>query len=258
MPIGGTLLIETHNVIVDERYAVTHQPVKPGRYIMFAVTDSGSGMTAEIKSRIFEPFFTTKEPGKGTGLGLATVYGIVNQSSGYIHVDSSPGTGTRFEIYLPQTQQQLPTAVTSASVAPHSDRSETVLIAEDEEAVRALACEFLQSAGYQVLTAADGLEALEITERLNGAIQILVTDFVMPRMRGPELARRVQQRLPHVKVVFISGYTEEIHGASGALNNGSFLQKPFSRAQLLQKLADALHAQKSPQPRRSERVSTVV
>ncbi len=257
MPVGGTLLIETHNVIVDERYATKHQPVKPGRYVMFAVTDSGSGMTPEIKARIFEPFFTTKEPGKGTGLGLATVYGIVNQSSGYIRVDSSPGTGTRFEIYLPQTDQQLPSTIASASTAAQPRRGETVLIAEDEDAVRALACEFLQSAGYQVLTAADGLEALEIADRLNGAIQILVTDVVMPRMRGPELARRIQQKLPHVKVVFISGYTEEIHGTTNAIGENSFLQKPFSRAQLLQKLADALHSTKPPKSRYAEKFASI-
>jgi len=257
MPVGGTLLIETHNVIVDERYAATRLPVKPGRYVMFAVTDSGSGMTPEIKARIFEPFFTTKEPGKGTGLGLATVYGIVNQSSGYIHVDSSPGTGTRFEIYLPQTDQQLPSTIVSASITTQRRRGETVLIAEDEDAVRALACEFLQSAGYQVLTAADGIEALEIAERLNGAIQILVTDVVMPRMRGPELARQIQQKLPHVKVVFISGYTEEIHGTTNGAGENSFLQKPFSRAQLLQKLADALHSQKPPEPQRSGKFVSV-
>ena len=240
-------------MIVDDRYALSRPPVKSGRYVMVAVTDSGSGMTPETKARIFEPFFTTKEPGKGTGLGLATVYGIVNQSSGYIHVDSAPNTGTRFEIYLPQTQEQLPAATTPASLTVQPHRGETVLIAEDEEAVRALACEFLQSAGYQVLTAADGVEALEIAERLKGSIHILVTDVVMPRMRGPELARRVQQKLPHLKVVFISGYTEEIHGTTNAISDGSFLQKPFSRAQLLQKLADALHTQTPPKPRQPEK-----
>ncbi len=257
MPIGGTLLIETHNVIVDERYAAKHPPVKPGGYVMFAVTDSGSGMTPEIKARIFEPFFTTKEPGKGTGLGLATVYGIVNQSSGYIRVDSWPGTGTRFEIYLPQTDQQLASTIASTSTTALPRRSETVLIAEDEDAVRALACEFLQSAGYQVLTAADGLEALEIADRLNGAIQILVTDVVMPRMRGPELARRIQQKLPHVKVVFISGYTEEIHGTTNTITENSFLQKPFSRAQLLQKLSEALHSTKPPKSRHTDKFASI-
>ncbi len=248
MPEGGTLLIETHNVNADERYARMHAPVKPGRYVMLAVTDSGTGMSEEIKTRIFEPFFTTKEPGKGTGLGLATVYGIVNQSSGYIHVDSAPGTGTRFEIYLPQTQEKLPVAPSPEPLATHRRQRETVLLAEDEEAVRALTCEFLQSAGYHVLTAGDGIEALEIAERLSGSIQLLVTDVVMPRMRGPELARRVREKLPHLKVVFISGYTEEIHGNGHSTNACAFLQKPFSREQLLQKLSDALQPEKPLRP----------
>src|SRR5215468_10829092 len=190
MPQGGSLLIETHNVTVDARYSTTHPSVKPGNYVMFAVTDSGSGMTPEIKTRIFEPFFTTKDLGKGTGLGLATVYGIVNQSSGYIHVDSAPGSGTRFEIYLPQTQEQLLAVPSPEPLSTHRRHRETVLLAEDEEAVRALTCEFLQSAGYHVLTATDGTEALEIAGRLAGSIQILVTDVVMPRVRGPELAQR--------------------------------------------------------------------
>src|SRR4029077_13077253 len=137
------LLIETHNVVVDDRYALSHPPVKPGRYVMFAVTDSGNGMTPETKARIFEPFFTTKEPGKGTGLGLATVYGIANQSSGYIHVDSALGAGTRFEIYLPLTQQQVPVTFSSALHPAQSPNGETVLLVEDEEAVRTLTCEFL-------------------------------------------------------------------------------------------------------------------
>src|SRR5262249_5766713 len=135
MPQGGTLLIETHNVTVDARYSAAHPPVKPGSYVMFAVTDSGAGMTQEIKARIFEPFFTTKDPGKGTGLGLATVYGIVNQSSGYIHVDSAPGTGTRFEIYLPQTQEQLKADLAAEPLTKRRLHRETVLLVEDEEAV---------------------------------------------------------------------------------------------------------------------------
>ena len=244
MPEGGTLLIETHNVTVDARYSRTHQPVKPGQYVMLAVTDSGTGMTEEIKTRIFEPFFTTKEPGKGTGLGLATVYGIVNQSSGYIHVDSAAGAGTRFEIYLPQTKEQLLANHTPEQLATHRRHRETVLLAEDEEAVRALTCEFLQSAGYHVLTAADGVEALEIAERLSGSIQLLVTDVVMPRMRGPELAERMKMRLPNLKVVFISGYSEELHGSAESLNGGSFVQKPFSRDLLLKALNDVLQPEK--------------
>ena len=243
MPQGGSLLIETHNVTVDARYSCTRPPVKPGHYVMFAVTDSGSGMTPEIKTRIFEPFFTTKDLGKGTGLGLATVYGIVNQSSGYIHVDSAPGTGTRFEIYLPQTQEQLLAVPSPEPLSTHRRHRETVLLAEDEEAVRALTCEFLQSAGYHVLTASDGAEALEIAGRLAGSIQILVTDVIMPRVRGPELAQRMKASIPSLKVVFISGYSEELHGTAQSLKDGSFLQKPFSREQLLKKLADAIQPQ---------------
>src|SRR5262249_19472014 len=258
MPQGGTLLIETHNVTVDARHSNTHPSVKPGSYVMFAVTDSGAGMTPDIKARIFEPFFTTKDPGKGTGLGLATVYGIVNQSSGYIHVESAPGTGTRFEIYLPQTHEQLLGAPSSELLATRSRHRETVLLAEDEEAVRALTCEFLQSAGYHVLTAADGGEALEIAERLSGSIQILVTDVVMPRMRGPELAQRMKASIPSLKVVFISGYSEELHGPAQSLKDGSFLQKPFSRDQLLKKLADAIQPQAPIRNNRLQSTSPVV
>ncbi len=244
MPEGGTLMIETHNVTVDAKYSRTHPSVKPGQYVMFAVTDSGTGMTAEIKARIFEPFFTTKEPGKGTGLGLATVYGIVNQSSGYIHVDSAPGNGTRFEIYLPLTQQQLPVLSSSSLLAAQSPHGETVLLAEDEEAVRTLTCEFLQSAGYNVLTATDGVEAFEIAQRLGNSIQLLLTDVVMPRMRGPELAERLRSILPHLKVVFISGYSEELHGSAGLSEDAAFVQKPFSREVLLQQLRDVLQPEK--------------
>jgi signal transduction histidine kinase/ActR/RegA family two-component response regulator len=258
MPSGGKLVIETDNVTVDEKYSLSHPPLKPGRYVMVAVTDSGSGMTAEIKARIFEPFFTTKEPGKGTGLGLATVYGIVNQSSGYIHVDSSPGAGTRFEIYLPYSQEKLPAAHSAEPPASQQRHRETVLLVEDESAVRTLTCEFLQTAGYQVLSASDGIEALEIAERLGGAIHILLTDIVMPRMRGPELARLIQQKLPRVIIVFVSGYTEDLHATPSSMDNGFFLQKPFSRDQLLRKLNDAIHSEKSPHSRRAERLPFAV
>ncbi len=247
MPAGGTLMIETHNVEVDKKYSRIRPFVTPGQYVMLAVTDNGTGMTAETKARIFEPFFTTKEPGKGTGLGLATVYGIVNQSSGYIHVDSALGAGTRFEIYLPLTQQAAPAVSPSALHAAQSPHGETVLLAEDEEAVRTLTCEFLQSAGYNVLTAADGVEALEVAQRLGSSIQLLLTDVVMPRMRGPELAERLRSLLPNLKVVFISGYSEELHGSAGLPPDATFVQKPFSREVLLQQLRDVLAA-KVPKP----------
>jgi signal transduction histidine kinase/CheY-like chemotaxis protein len=258
MPEGGTLIIETRNFTVDAEYSILEPALKPGRYVLLAVTDSGVGMTAQVKARIFEPFFTTKDAGKGTGLGLATVYGIVNQSAGFIHVDSAVGTGTRFEIYLPLTEEQLPAISSAKLVATSSKHRETVLLVEDEDSVRALTCEFLQSAGYQVLTASDGVEALEIAEGLRNAIHLLVTDVVMPRMRGPELARRAQEIIPKLKVVFMSGYTEELHGAKKPLENGSFLQKPFSRADLLAKLNDALHTEKPASSRRAQKLPSVV
>jgi len=251
MPEGGTLTIETQNVHVDERFALTRASLVPGEYILLAVTDSGHGMSPETKARIFEPFFTTKEPGKGTGLGLATVYGVVNQSSGFIHVDSSPGKGTRFEIYLPRTHEVVQSAALPEAASMKPRARETVLIAEDQDDVRALTCEFLQSAGYSVLTAADGSEALAIGERLGSAIQVLITDVVMPRMRGPELAKRLKDLLPHIGIVFISGYTEEL-GTTRPLEGGAFLQKPFSRDELLRHVSDALKARRAAKSERKD------
>jgi len=240
MPKGGMLTIETANVRVDEDYAQTRTPLATGDYVMLAVSDTGYGMEASTKARIFEPFFTTKEPGKGTGLGLATVYGVVKQSSGYIFVDSEPGAGARFEIYLPQVPEQ-------AQALPGEERAvklgrgrETVLLVEDEADVRALTCEFLKAAGYQVLTAADGEEGFETGKRFGEELDILVTDVVMPRLRGPELAKRLRQLLPDLKVIYMSGYTEEFSEAPNLLQGAYFLQKPFSRDALLRHIQDAL------------------
>jgi len=240
MPRGGTLSIETENVRVDERYAQSRTPLAPGDYVMMAVSDTGYGMDDNIKARIFEPFFTTKEQGKGTGLGLATVYGVVKQSSGYIFVDSAPGTGARFEIYLPQVPEKVQVAPAERGVAKLGRGRETVLLAEDEEDVRTLTTEFLTAAGYQVLTAADGEEGLAVGQRFAEAIDILLTDVVMPRMRGPELAKRLKSLLPELKVVYMSGYSEEFSDGASMLEGASFLQKPFSKDALLQKIQDAL------------------
>jgi signal transduction histidine kinase/CheY-like chemotaxis protein len=240
MAEGGTLTIETQNVAVDGRYAASRPTLKQGKYVLLTVSDSGVGMSEETRARIFEPFFTTKEPGKGTGLGLATVYGIVNQSSGFIHVDSAPNKGTRFEVYLPQTVEKMESPFLEKKQSSFSRKGETILLAEDEEDVRNLTCEFLQSAGYNVLTACDGVEAIEIAERLRGAIQLLVTDVVMPRMRGPELAAKMRVIMPNLRVVFISGYSEELHGTSNCLEEASFVQKPFSRDGLLLQVSAAL------------------
>ena len=240
MPRGGTLTIETENVTVDERYAQSHAPMAPGDYVMLAVSDTGYGMEASTKARIFEPFFTTKEPGKGTGLGLATVYGVVKQSSGYIFVDSAPGAGARFEIYLRQVLDKAQTAPAEERAAKLRGGRETVLLVEDEADVRTLICEFLKAAGYQVLTAADGEEGLDIGQKFGEEIDILVTDVVMPRLRGPELAKRLKRLLPDLKVVYMSGYTEEFSEGPNLLESGSFLQKPFSRDTLLRQIHDAL------------------
>jgi signal transduction histidine kinase/ActR/RegA family two-component response regulator len=240
MPRGGKLTITTQNVLLDVAYARSHPPTVPGRYVLLTVTDTGAGMDEATRTKIFEPFFTTKELGKGTGLGLATVYGVVKQSGGYIWVDSAPGQGTRFEIFLPQSTgaaAQLPSEDEPA--AKYSRGNGTVLLAEDEEAVRELASEFLSSSGYQVIVGKDGLDALQKAEQETRAIDILVTDVVMPRMRGTELALRLKRANPRIKIVYMSGYLEH-DSEEGFVENSAHLQKPFSRESLLKKLREAL------------------
>jgi signal transduction histidine kinase/CheY-like chemotaxis protein len=240
MPTGGSLSVETRNVAVDERYALARPPIKPGEYVLLAVADTGHGMDAETKARIFEPFFTTKEQGKGTGLGLATVYGIVKQSGGCVWVESEPGKGARFEVYLPRVDGAVETDAPEETAATAVRRRRTVLIAEDEEAVRDLASEFLESAGYRVLTAKDGTEALGVAERCDEAIHLLLTDVVMPRMRGPELAKRLKGLRNGLRVIYMSGYLEYNRGNEDFLEEGFFLQKPFSREMLVHRVGEAL------------------
>jgi signal transduction histidine kinase/CheY-like chemotaxis protein len=238
MSSRGRLSIKTQNVVLDEEYARNHPPTVPGNYVMLVVADNGHGMDEAVRAKIFEPFFSTKEMGKGTGLGLATVYGIVKQSGGYIWVDSVQGQGTRFEIFLPQSKEAilLPTQDDTPSVAVRGVG--TVLLAEDEEAVRELASEFLSSAGYNVIVGKDGLDALELAEQHTAPIDILVTDVVMPRMRGTELAQRLKRAHPAMKIVYMSGYLE--HDSEEPFVPGAQrIQKPFSRASLLQKLRHA-------------------
>jgi len=246
MPKGGKLTIATQNVVLDQAYARSHPPTVPGRYVLLTVADTGSGMDELTRAKIFEPFFTTKKLGKGTGLGLATVYGIVKQSGGYIWVDSGLDRGTRFEIFLPQcaAAPQLPSEDEPA--AKYSRGTGTVLLAEDEEAVRELASEFLRSSGYHVIVGKDGLDALEKAERETGTIDVLVTDVVMPRMRGTELAQRLKRARPRIKIVYMSGYLEH-DSAEGFVENSEHLQKPFSRESLLKKMREAL-GQEAEQP----------
>jgi CheY-like chemotaxis protein len=201
-------------------------------------------MDAETKARIFEPFFTTKEQGKGTGLGLATVYGIVKQSGGCVWVESELEKGARFEVYLPLVDEAAEAAASEEIAATPVLRRKTVLIVEDEERVRELASEFVESAGYTVLTAKDGKEALAIAERSEEQIHLLLTDVVMPKMRGPELAKRLKGLRTSLKVVYMSGYLEYNRGNEDFLEEGFFLQKPFSRDTLVHKVGEALRNSK--------------
>lgn len=236
MPNGGQLTIETANVYLDQDHARRHVSVVPGDYVMLAITDSGHGMDADTQLRIFEPFFTTKEQGKGTGLGLATVYGIVKQSGGSIWVYSEQGIGTTFKIYLPQVKES-PHQGRSAEAAKTIKGAETILLAEDEELVRNLAREVLQGYGYSVIEAANGVQALQMSEQHAGEINLLLTDIVMPEMNGPELAVRLQQIRPSMKVLYMSGYTDNAVVHQGVLNqNHNFIQKPFSPIALAEKV----------------------
>jgi signal transduction histidine kinase/CheY-like chemotaxis protein len=245
MPQGGKLTIETKNVFVDEEYARMRPTVPCGNYAMLSVTDTGLGMDAETQARIFEPFFTTKENGKGTGLGLATVYGVVKQSEGFIWVETAPGRGSRFEVYLPQVRQTVAEpARAEKTKAALTRASETVLLAEDEDAVRDLACEFLSAAGYRVFAAENGEKALKIAETLSQPIHLLVTDVVMPRMRGTELARKLKCLQPNMKVIYMSGYLGE-EGSQEFVEDSEYLQKPFSRDSLLHRAGVILNESSS-------------
>jgi signal transduction histidine kinase len=239
MPQGGKLTIETKKMKVDATYANARPPLRAGQYVQLVVTDTGHGMDAATMSRIFEPFFTTKESGKGTGLGLATVYGVVRQSGGFIWVESSPRNGARFEIYLPRVTEKEEAVSYERASARSKGGSGTVLVVEDEDEVRSLASEFLRSAGYSVLTAKDGVEALEISERLGGAIQLLLTDVVMPKMRGTELAQELKARFPLLRVVYMSGYLEQDPCSGDILEKAIVLQKPFSRDSLVSEIGHA-------------------
>jgi signal transduction histidine kinase len=244
MPQGGKLTIETQNVIVDNEYSTKHGSLEPGAYVTVRVTDTGVGMDAATKARIFEPFFTTKGPGKGTGLGLATVYGVVKQSGGFIWVESEPGRGTRFELYFPKTDElaEQKTGDPQKKLAGTAGHPTTVLIVEDEREVRELACEFLKCAGYSVLTAEDGQEALEIAERLGKSIQVVLTDVVMPKLRGTDLAIRLKTMLPRLKIVYMTGYLEQGEGNGEFLEEAFFLQKPFSREAMVRQVTEAVNS----------------
>jgi two-component system cell cycle sensor histidine kinase/response regulator CckA len=243
MPSGGKLTIETSNVTLDEEHARFHPPLTPGNYVLLAISDTGAGMDSETQSRIFEPFFTTKGT-KGTGLGLSTVYGIVKQSGGYIWVYSEQGKGTTFKIYLPRVADAVETpvkiSVPSESVAVEPG-TETILLVEDEANLRYLARQFLEKQGYRVIDAADGAVAMQIAVAHEGVIHLLLTDVIMPGMNGRELAQRISEIRPNVKVLYMSGYTENVIGRNGTLDAGvRLLQKPFTLRDLKSKVREVL------------------
>jgi two-component system cell cycle sensor histidine kinase/response regulator CckA len=253
MPQGGKLTIETSNASLDAAYARTHATVVPGEYVMLAVSDTGIGMDAHTQAHIFEPFFTTKEKGKGTGLGLATVYGIIKQSGGYIWVYSEPGMGATFKIYLPRVEKSSPEAGGGKAAESPAKGHETILLVEDEPALRAMVRSVLESKGYKVLEARHGEDALVVTELHRGPIDLLLTDVVMPGMSGRELAEHLVSANPKTKVLYMSGYTDDAivhHGVLGS--DMAFLQKPFSPDSVVRKVREVLdappHARPGPRP----------
>jgi CheY-like chemotaxis protein len=244
MPRGGRVTLETANAEMDEAYVRDHLGARPGRYVTLAVRDTGLGMDAETQKHIFEPFFTTKEKGKGTGLGLATVYGIVKQSEGYIWVDSAPGTGTTVRVYLPWVEAEPVAEEPTRSVVREdvpARGTETVLLVEDEEMVRRMTREVLEGAGYHVLEASSGFEALRVSSGHGGRLDLLLTDVVMPGMSGRELAERLAPVRPGIKVLYMSGHTDDAIFHHGVTQAGTgFLQKPFTPDALERRVRELL------------------
>ena len=240
MPKGGELILATANVVLDDAHARAHPEVQPGPFVMLSVSDNGEGMDARTQAHIFEPFFTTKQ-GKGTGLGLATVFGIVQQSGGSISVDSRLGVGTTCKIYFPRVEEELSRPPQAAPGAPLPGGTETVLLVEDADPLRVMIREILEGAGYTVLESSDPVEALSRVRSLDAPVGLMLTDVVMPRMSGPDLAKSVRIARPEIKVLFMSGYTDEAMGLHGVLDAGTrFIQKPFATDALLRKVREAL------------------
>ena len=248
---GGTLIIETQNVDLDEGYVGSNTKLKPGRYVMLAVFDTGTGMDEHTRSHLFEPFFTTKAQGHGTGLGLSTVSGIVKQSGGEIVVYSEPGQGTCVKIYLPAVSEAATEDADEHAPAAASLGSETILLVEDEEAVRRLVHRTLEQQGYRLVVAASGIEALALAHEQTRPIQLLITDVVMPQMGGRQLAERLKASRPGIQVLYISGYTESALMRTGGLGDGeAFLQKPFTPLALARRVREVLdQAHGGPEPR---------
>jgi len=247
MPEGGKLTIETDNAELGPDYAMSHPEVKPGKYVVLAMTDTGVGMDAATLGRIFEPFFTTKQE-RGTGLGLSTVYGIVRQSGGHIWVYSEPRRGTTFKIHLPRAPEGAPVSDRRSSLRPSrpKDGSETILVVEDNDQVRAFLLSVLSRAGYAVACASNAVEALRLADQTAGPIHVLLTDVVMPGLSGPDLAARLLASRPATKVVYMSGYTDNAIVHQGILERGiHFLAKPIDPNRLLSMVREVLEAEAS-------------
>ena len=245
MPDGGRILLETAIVLLGEDYVATHFSVVPGEYVMLSVSDTGTGMTKEIMERIFEPFYTTKEVGKGTGLGLATCFGIIKQSKGNIWVYSEPGQGTTFKVYLPRVQASpAPIASQPTEPLPLPERTATILLVDDEPMIRDVTTRILLESGYQVLEARNGADALQIQSEWKDEIDLLITDVVMPLMGGQELEERLKRLRPRLKTLYLSGYTHNVVVHEGVLKpHVTLLTKPFTKAHLLQKVRESLDAE---------------
>jgi CheY-like chemotaxis protein len=241
MPKGGRLTLQTANFDVDDAFAAHHVGIRRGPHVLLTVSDSGEGIDEQTLEHIFEPFYTTKERGKGTGLGLATVYGIVQQSNGYVWVYSERGQGTTFKIYLPQVDRTGRDVDDDSSAEREKQGSETVLVVEDENTVRLVTVSNLRKGGYVVLEARDGEEALRIAANYGGSIDLVLTDVVMPRMNGPEMLRRLQERFPAIKSVFMSGHVDDTLVHRGVIEEGlPFIEKPFNREQMAKRIRAVL------------------
>ncbi len=242
MPNGGRLLVETADIVFTNEVISSHEEIFPGPYTMIAVSDTGYGMSHDVQNKIFEPFFTTKDEGRGTGLGLSTVYGIVKQHNGYIYVYSEPDKGTTFKIYLPVKYGKDSTdKIEVNSYRPTG--SETLLVVEDESSLRKYIVEVLQPLGYNLIRAANGSEALDLCENYEGEIDLLLTDVIMPGINGRQLADKLVHNRPEMKVIFMSGYTSDAIARHGVLEDGvNFMQKPVTSSMIANKIRNVLDA----------------
>jgi PAS domain S-box-containing protein len=243
MPHGGKLNIATRTVCVDDVFRKLHPSAKANSYVMLEISDNGIGMDAVTQARIFDPFFTTKEIGRGTGLGMSIVYGIVSQSDGFISVQSEPGIGSTFRIFFPRAPRESIDTKDQSKMQFHAKESETVLLVEDEASVRTLAARILRAGGYNVIEASNGKKALDVIQAYSGKIHLVITDVIMPEMNGVELSRRMQAARPDIKALYVSGYTSDEIVSNGMLDSKTaFLQKPFTILSLLHKVREAICA----------------